>query len=1193
MTDPFAAVADPSVSPGRNVGDPPGSPALPAAPYPGLRPFRQNEARLFCGRSSNRMELLDRLEDHRFLAVIGASGSGKSSLVMAGLLPDIADGLLLTVNPEACRTIYFKPGRNPFRALAKGMGDAFDAGDHDREVEELLRHGGSTMGFHKAVELLHSRHGNLPTAADSSLLVVADQFEEIFRFASLNREEVESADFMKNRNGIPVLDTVHNEAQAFVDLLLSACVPKEWNVHVVMTMRSDFLHCCEAFDRLPETISKHQYLVPRPKRDQLADSISTPATHFGARFQPGLVNLILNELAPEQDQLPILEHMLARMWHLAGTRNPAIREITIQDYRDVGGVGAALNLHGKELLGVLAKDGSPPMDEKAVGKFFRCLAEWDPTGALIRRPRTVRQIAAESGLPLTSVKRIANVFRAAPNHWLTPMNDEVAELEDEQPIDLTHESLLRKWEYFSGPGQWMDEERKRRDAFVRLLERVHEPFYADKAKVRALEFLGIKWWAIRPTDLTPLQLRRLREIFLSGTEPTEAWAQRYGGSWAESKAFLKGAIRRKEAVSVLTTSGFILVLILFGIIGYLDYRGKQAEKAVVQAKRDQDFLESIREKQEAEEKAAKEILLKDTARAESEARLKLVQTIGSAVAPILKSGDAAIASAKLQQTVLSDAILAAGSGPPPEKASIDEFKNRLDAAQRAFENISRLGDSLKEAADATKDPEMIRLEETVRKQTETAGHELESLTKNRGVWTNISAAITTRILHMETELAPLIGKSSVTPRQVQSLDSEILAATADLDAFNAISEAAYALGFEHADMAEFWPRVIPIQKALKLARETAQQASSVSIVEQTPDDAVGKLIHPHGSRITRIRFAPRVYDGKPLIASVGENPGIMFWRPNGNSLGSIPGSKNPVNDISFSPLGDAIASASNGNTVRIFRWTNLLNIDEAKGKVEAFEAHSDSITDVEFSHGGELIASASGDRTVRVFDSRTVKQRYFTSPPLPGIVTSVVFHRDDNLVVSSCDDGGVRLHTVDEPAVQLIGKFDAPARRAEFSRDGRFVVAGSGDKTALVWSIHPVKEVSRIEHTAPVTHASFRPVEENNGNAFVTTSTNGEVRLLQMEIPKSGSIGSKSTVLERRHPGAAVSAAWNHDGSKLATVGGGEVIVWEWQDKKPRAKLSIGGLHQATSRAEFSPDSRYLTAYGGDNIAYVWDLAPR
>ncbi len=1117
-------------------------------PYPGLRPFRDDEWILFCGRSLNRMELLAKLEQTRFLAVIGASGSGKSSLVMAGLLPDIADGLLLSVDPENYRQVVFKPGSNPFRSLAGKLAAAFSAPEEAREIEEILRTDGSRRGFEKVLDRYEKSGVEKP-----SLVLVADQFEELFRFASLDRDEVTAPDFLASRDGRPVLDTAHDEAQAFVDLLLNAHLLTDRSVHVVLTMRSDFLHRCEAFDRLPSAISRFQYLVPRPRREQLADSIAIPPTHFGARVNPDLVNLILNELAPEQDQLPILQHTLARMWHHAKTAHPDSPVITVADYRAVGGLKDAMELHGDELLGSLTKVG---INEDQVGRFFRCLAEWDPTGALIRRPRTVRQIADESGLSITTVVKVADVFRAEPNHWLTPMTEEVSKLSADQALDLTHESLLRKWSKFSGPEGWMEVERDRGDQFLRLMERVNEPIPITHYQQRVLDWLKVDQWTIASGDVAASQLHRFCKMFLTKPEPTEAWAGRYGGEWNAARKYLKAKIDRRLLNRIITLIVILAFVALAGAVGWQDYRSK-AEKLTREKKENERLSDEIK------------------------FRRSLGQGIAGAVLPFVKSCRSAIADAERNMGILSGAIQDAATGSAPGQDVIDSFQRSREIAGKAVAAIDEMAGKLRVAANETHDEELAKVVTQIETKAAQLKHEYRALQANPDVGAILRDSFAKRLAKMESVLAGLLGKRVISPTEAAANDANVLEATADMEALAGIRAAATALGF--TDLDRVATREVAIRRTLGLAREAKQNApATAKIVVWGADRAVGTLIHE--KRINRVRFSPTVLDGKLLLVSGGDDKEIRFWRPDGSSLGQI-GTSSPVNDVAFNPTGTAIAAASNGSTVRIFRWTDLLNIAEAKRRVLAFGGHSDSITDVEFSpHDGKSIVSGSADRTVRVFDADSLKQRYYTSPPLPGIVTSVEFDPTGNLVVSGCDDGGVRLHTISPPGIRLLGKFGAPAKSPEFSHDGDWVVAASGDKTARVWPLDG-KAIFTLEQAAPVTRATFRPVAGSAGHDFVTTATNGEVRFVHFQDEKP-----RAAVLTPRHPGAAVSATWSTDGAWLATAGGGEILLWKWTDTLPVAVLRIEPA-TAPTRCEFSPDAGFLVTYGNDEKAFVWDLS--
>ena len=243
----------------------------------------------FLGREAQTDQLLEKLQRSHFIAVVGPSGCGKSSLVRAGMIASLESGFLAGTG-TGWRIAGMRPGDRPLARLADALlepsalgpergGDASEAAI----VQAMLRRG--PLGL---LEILRET----PLPKNSNLLILVDQFEEIFRFRKQG-----SAD----------------EADAFVALLLATIAQREVPVYVVITMRSDFLGDCALFTGLPEAINDGQYLTPRLSRDDRA-AITGPARVFGGEVEPALVNHLLNEIGPDPDQLPLLQHALMRMW---------------------------------------------------------------------------------------------------------------------------------------------------------------------------------------------------------------------------------------------------------------------------------------------------------------------------------------------------------------------------------------------------------------------------------------------------------------------------------------------------------------------------------------------------------------------------------------------------------------------------------------------------------------------------------------------------------------------------------------------------------------------------------------------------------------------------------------------------------------------------------------------------------------
>ena len=261
-------------------------------PFPGLRPFGSEEDYLFFGRETIVDELLTRLRETRFLAVLGSSGSGKSSLVRAGLIPSLYSGYMSGAG-SSWRIAVMRPGTDPIGnlALALNQPDVLESPIGDRQASSVLTEvtlRRSDLGLIECARL-----ARIPP--EDNLLIVVDQFEELFRF----KRSGNSAD-------------ARDEAVAFVKRLLSASEQQDLPIFVILTMRSDFVGECNEYPGLPRAINKGQYLVPRMSREQLRSAIAGPVLVAGGEISPRLLVRLLNDVGDNPDRLPILQHALMR-----------------------------------------------------------------------------------------------------------------------------------------------------------------------------------------------------------------------------------------------------------------------------------------------------------------------------------------------------------------------------------------------------------------------------------------------------------------------------------------------------------------------------------------------------------------------------------------------------------------------------------------------------------------------------------------------------------------------------------------------------------------------------------------------------------------------------------------------------------------------------------------------------------------
>jgi WD40 repeat protein len=484
-------------------------------PFPGLRPFEPKQADLFFGRDEQVEELLDRLQQQRFLAVVGTSGSGKSSLVRAGVIPALKRGYLADAGRH-WRIALLRPGSDPMAELGRALASAFDTAGLEDSLALLRR---SSLGL--------AEFARQHLAEGESLLLVIDQFEELFRYRKESRERGDL-----------------EEAAAFVKLLLAASGHSElslpqWNdlpVYVILTMRSDFLGKCSQFRGLPEALNDSQYLVARMTREQQRESIEGPIDMAAGRIAPQLVQRLLNDVGDNPDQLPVLQHALMRTWEQAAEARARGDAIEVADYEAIGEMRAALNRDADQALAKLAGDQA---SAALARRIFQRLVEPGADDGETRRPTPLSEMVAVTGATEPEVRRVIDAFLGPGFLTLSQDSDPV--------IDITHESLIRLWDKLKG---WVREEAESAKTYSRLATSAIEgrSLYRDPELTEALR------WKAKES-------------------PNAAWATRYppkgDSAFADALEFLQRSRRRQRlffslliAIAILISGLAILASVL-------------------------------------------------------------------------------------------------------------------------------------------------------------------------------------------------------------------------------------------------------------------------------------------------------------------------------------------------------------------------------------------------------------------------------------------------------------------------------------------------------------------------------------------------------------------------------------------------------------------------------------------------------
>ncbi len=561
-------------------------------PFPGLRPFEPDEDHLFFGRERQTDELLRRLRSTRFLAILGTSGCGKSSLVRSGLIPSLYGGAMTRAGSSR-RIAILRPGEDPIGNLAAALdapealggadgGDIGDGGDglSRRLLETTLR--ASNRGLVECV-----RQARIPPR--DNVLVLIDQFEELFRFKRSRREQG------------------RDESVAFVKLLLEAAGHREVPVYIALTMRSDFIGNCLELPELPEAINEGLYLVPRMTRDELRAAITGPGAVGGAAIAPRLVSRLLNDVGDDPDQLPILQHALMRTWDRWDEDHEPGEPLDLRHYEAIGTMKEALSRHAEEALGELDEQG------RAIAEtLFRALTELGGDGKGTRRPVRLAEVCALTGVGTDEIAAVAERFRRPGRSFLMPPAG--VRLRLDSVLDLSHESLMRIWGRLH---RWAKEEGQSARVYIGLA----------RAAARFESGASALW---RDPELQiALNWRRQQR-------PTEAWAARYDPSFERALRFLDAsAAERDRAIAERETSrqrklrqartlmivfaAATLGLLALGVFAFS--QKEKAEKALAEIEKQSDLLtqaygDLAHETQRAEAACRQALLQK--ARAEQE-----------------------------------------------------------------------------------------------------------------------------------------------------------------------------------------------------------------------------------------------------------------------------------------------------------------------------------------------------------------------------------------------------------------------------------------------------------------------------------------------------------------------------------------------------------------------------------------------
>ncbi len=396
-------------------------------PFPGSRPFFSAEDQLFFGRDKAVAEMLKILLEKRFVAVVGASASGKTSLIQSGIIP----ALLADMKKEWV-PVYFRPGLRPMESLIRGIQRVFSKNISESDVYAFLKSSQSIGDF-----IIEKGLGNY------HYFLVVDQFEELFTWPLALK---------KKKSG------KNPDANHFIRQLMRLVEVAEPQIFVMLSIRSEFLDYCSTYRELTEHLNRSKYLLPQMNRNDLTEAILEPFNVAGATVESGLEEYVLNDMEDAEPQLPLLQHALKKTWDHWKSSGRTDMPVSLDDYQASGKIRNGLSRDLENLYQSLEF-----YQKEICERIFKTIAFKTGRQEAYSRRTSLGNIARVAQCNIDRVIEIVEIFDKAGHPFLgyqlsTPLSSE-------SRIELSHESLIYIWDRLR---QWVDEEHESIGMYLKL-----------------------------------------------------------------------------------------------------------------------------------------------------------------------------------------------------------------------------------------------------------------------------------------------------------------------------------------------------------------------------------------------------------------------------------------------------------------------------------------------------------------------------------------------------------------------------------------------------------------------------------------------------------------------------------------------------------------------------------------------------